>query len=164
MHRFFSDSGRQVSLSWVALLRIMIGLVFLTTWFSNFQKGFYTPDGLLDFFTNVFPQSENPLEWYAAFINQVILPVRGVFAPFQLVAEFLLGAALLVGIFTPFFSLVGGFFLVNTFLATFGHDWPWAYLMPIGVLGVVFLTHAGRALGIDAYLLKRFGAGHFLLW
>lgn len=147
----------QTPLSWLALLRIMIGLVFLTTWLSNFLKGYYTPDGLQYFFTNVFPQSDNSLTWYAAFINGVILPARAVFAPFQLVAEFVLGLALLVGAFTPFFCLAGIFFLANTFLATFGHDWPWAYGMPMGVLGICFLAQAGRAVGVDAWLYKRFG-------
>ena len=151
-------------LFWLALLRVMIGLVFLTTWGSNLFKGFYTPDGLLNFFTNVFPQSENPLRWYADFINNVILPVRGVFAPFQLVTEFLMGLALLVGAFTPLACAAAVFFLLNTFLATFGHDWPWAYFMPIGVLGVCFLARAGRGLGVDAYLHKRFGEPKFPLW
>jgi uncharacterized membrane protein YphA (DoxX/SURF4 family) len=164
MSLIFDEQRPKTPLLWLALLRAMIGVVFLTTWYSNLGKGFYTPDGLLDFFTNVFPQSQNPLGWYAAFIDGVILPARGVFAPFQLVAEFLLGLGLLVGAFTPFFSLAGAFFLLNTFLATFGHDWPWAYLMPMGVLGVVFLSRAGRALGIDAFLAKRFGERFTLLW
>ena len=145
------------SLTWIALLRIMIGLVFLTTWYSNLQKGFYTADGLQTFFTDVFPQDQNPLSWYAGFIQEVILPIRAVFAPFQLVAEFLLAVALIIGTFTPFFSLAGLFFLVNTFLAGFGMDWPWAYLMPIGVLAVTLLSRAGRSLGVDAWLLQRFG-------
>lgn len=164
MSLIFEEQRPKTPLLWLALLRVMIGLVFLTTWYSNLSKGFYTPDGLLEFFTNVFPQSQNPLGWYAAFIDGVILPARGVFAPFQLVAEFLLGLGLLVGAFTPFFSLAGAFFLLNTFLATFGHDWPWAYWMPMGVLGVVFLSRAGRALGIDAFLVKRFGERFTLLW
>jgi uncharacterized membrane protein YphA (DoxX/SURF4 family) len=147
----------KISLSWVALLRIMMGLMFLTTWYSNLQKGFYTPDGLLGFFTEVFPISENPLTFYAAFIENVIIPIRHLFAPFQLVAEFLLGLALLVGFFTPVFSLGGIIFLINTFLLTFGHDWIWAYFMPIGILTVCTLTLAGRALGADGLLLKRFG-------
>ena len=138
-------------------MRVMLGLVFLTTWASNLSKGFYTADGLLNFFTNVFPQSENSLTWYADFINNVILPVRGIFAPFQLVTEFLMGLALLVGFLTPLTSVAAAFFLLNTFLATFGHDWPWAYFMPIGILGVCFLVRAGRSAGVDAFLLKRFG-------
>jgi len=62
----------QVSLRWVALLRILLGVMFITTWFSNFSKGFYTPQGLVVFFTQVFPQSENPLAWYAHPINQFV--------------------------------------------------------------------------------------------
>lgn len=164
MPALFKNSEPRVALSWIALLRIMVGLVFLSTWAFNLADGFYTPDGLLQFFTEFFPQSENPLTWYAAFINNVILPIRGVFAPFQLILEFLLGLALLVGFFTPLSSLAGIFFLINTMLATFGQDWLWAYLMPISILAVTFLTQAGRALGVDAYLLKRYGDRGLLLW
>lgn len=153
-----------IPLTWIALLRAMVGLVILTSWLSNLFKGYYTPDGLLKFFTEVFPQSENPLGWYAAFIENGILPVRGIFAPFQLVAEGLLGLALLLGAFTPFFSLAGIFFLINTFLATFGHDWPWAYIMPITILVVVLLTRAGRALGVDGWLAKKYGERGSLIW
>jgi thiosulfate dehydrogenase (quinone) large subunit len=153
-----------VSLRWIALLRILVGLVILTSWLSNAFKGYYTPAGLLEFFTSVFPQSENPLGFYARFITDVILPIRDVFAPFQLVGEFLLGLALLLGLFTRIFSLVGIFFLLNTFLATFGHDWPWAYFMPITILVVVFLTRAGRAWGLDRLLYARFGERGALLW
>ena len=62
------------------------------------------------------------------------------------------------------FSVAGIFFLINTFLATYSHDWPWAYWMPIGILGVCLLARTGRSLGVDAYLLKRFGEPKFLLW
>jgi uncharacterized membrane protein YphA (DoxX/SURF4 family) len=164
MKSLFSKDSLQTPMMWLALLRIMIGLMFITTWLSNLTKGLYTPDGLQNFFTNVFPQAQNPLSWYAAFIDTVILPIRTVFAPFQLVTEFLLGFALLLGVFTPLTSLFGIFFLINTFLATMGHDWPWAYLMPIGVLGVLFLARAGRAAGLDALLVRKFGKRRFPFW
>ena len=154
----------QVPLFWVSLLRIMLGLLFLTTWWSNQSKGFYTPDGLQYFFTQVFPQSGNSLTWYAAFIENIILPARSVFAPFQLVTEFLIGVFLLVGFLTPYTSAAGAFFILNTFLATFGHDWPWSYLMILGLLFVVLFTRAGRSLGVDAWLMNRRGAPDFFLW
>jgi uncharacterized membrane protein YphA (DoxX/SURF4 family) len=146
-----------IPLFWLALLRMLVGLVFLTTWVNNLSDGLYTPAGLLRFFTQVFPQSENPLAWYAAFINSVILPVHSAFAPFQMVAELLIALALLTGFLTPLFSLGAIFFLINTLLATAGHDWIWAYLMPIGILAVVALAHAGRSAGLDAWLARRFG-------
>jgi uncharacterized membrane protein YphA (DoxX/SURF4 family) len=155
MNKFSSESKPLVSLSWIALLRILMGVLFLTTWLSNLNKGFYTPDGLLNFFTNVFPQSNNPLTWYAAFIDNVILPIRGFFAPFQLIGEFLLGLFLLMGFLTPWTSAAAAFFIINTFLATFGHDWPWSYATIEGILFVVFFTRAGRSLGVDAWLSKR---------
>ena len=144
-------------LSWMALLRMLMGVLFLTTWGSNLFKGFYTPDGLLVFFTEIFPQSENPLGLYSAFINGVILPIRGVFAPFQLVTEFLLGLFLLIGFLTPWTSVAAAFFILNTFLATLGHDWPWSYVTILGILFVVFWTRAGRSLGVDARLAARRG-------
>jgi NADH:ubiquinone reductase (H+-translocating) len=157
MHHSDPLAQPKTPLYWLALLRIMVGLLFVTTWVNNLIEGLYTPDGLVRLFTEVYPQSENPLAFYAAFIENVILPVRAVFAPFQMVSELMLGLALLVGFFTPLFSLAGIFFLLNTFLATFMQDWYWSHIMPIVILAVVMLTHAGRAWGIDAVLARRFG-------
>ena len=157
MKSLLASDTQRVPLAWISLLRIMLGILILTTWSSNLTKGFYTPDGLLEFFTNVFPQAENPLTWYAAFINNTILPVRNIFAPFQLVSEFLLGLFLLLGLFTPYSSAAGIFFILNTFLATFGHDWPWSYAMMVAILGVTMLTRAGRSLGLDNLFYKRRG-------
>jgi uncharacterized membrane protein YphA (DoxX/SURF4 family) len=164
MKKLLVPQEPKVPLSWVAWLRILMGLLFLTTWVVNLVSGFYTPDGLLRFFNEFFPQSENPLRFYASFIENVILPIRGIFAPFQLVTELIMGLGLLVGAFTPFFSLAGIFFLANTFLASIGQDWPWAYIMPICILGVTFFTRSGRSLGIDARLLKKYGERGFLWW
>jgi uncharacterized membrane protein YphA (DoxX/SURF4 family) len=164
MKIFSHEFEPKVPLSWITVLRVVVGLMFLLTWLPNFLHGLYTPEGLLMFFTEEFPQSENSLVFYANFIEGVILPIRHVFAPFQLVAEFLMGLAILVGAFTPLASIAGIFFLLNTMLATFGHDWLWSYILPISILFVTLFTRAGRAVGLDAYLLKRFGERHFLLW
>ena len=164
MQNISTASPPRVSLSWIAGLRILVGLVFLTSWISNLLQGFYTPDGLQTFFTEIYPQASNPLAFYAAFINGIILPIRSVFAPFQMVTEGLMAVGLVVGAFTPLFSLTGIFFLLNTFLATLGHDWPWSYILPMAVLVVTYFTRAGRALGVDSYFLKRFGQRSRLFW
>lgn len=164
MKIFSRDFEPRIPLTWIAILRIMVGVMLLSTWLPNFLDGVYTPDGLLVFFTEEFPQSENPLGFYANFIDGVILPIRNVFAPFQLIAELLLGLAILLGAFTPLASIAGIFFLINTMLATFGHDWLWSYILPISILTVTLPTHAGRVIGVDSYLLKRFGERNFFLW
>ena len=164
MKIFSDDFNPKVPLTWIAALRIMVGLMFVLTWLPNFLDGLYTPEGLLVFFTEEFPQSENALGFYANFIDGVILPMRHVFAPFQLVSELLMGLAILLGLFTPLASITGIFFLLNTMLATFGHDWLWSYILPISILAVTLFTHAGRAIGIDAILFKKFGERSFFLW
>jgi len=139
----------------LAALRIMMGLLFLTTWYENVQKGFYTPAGLLHFFTDVYPQSHNPISLYAAFIEHVLLPARAVFAPFQFVAELGLGVFLVLGILTPVAGIAGALLLANIFLATFGSEWPWTYLSLIGVCLAVAISRSGRVFGFDAYLSRR---------
>ena len=72
MMKFFSrDFEPQVPLTWIAALRIVVGLMFVLTWLPNFLDGVYTPDGLLIFFTEDFPQSENALGFYANFIEGI---------------------------------------------------------------------------------------------
>ena len=164
MKIFSDDFNPKVPLTWIAALRILVGLMFVLTWLPNFLDGLYTPEGLLIFFTEEFPQSENALGFYANFVEGVILPIRHVFAPFQLVTELLMGLAILLGLFTPLASIAGIFFLLNTMLATFGHDWLWSYILPISILAVTLFTHAGRAIGVDAILLKKFGERSFFLW
>lgn len=153
----------RIPLFWVALLRIAIGLMFLTTWFSNFTKDLYTPDGLENFLHGQL--NEDSLGFYRTFIEDVIIPIKGVFAPFQLVSEFLLAVALLVGLFTRPAAILGAFFLINTYLISIGTgEWPWSYFIPLTVLGVIFFTNAGRALGLDAWLKEKYGESRFGLW
>jgi hypothetical protein len=52
MSTSFKNSEPRVALSWIALLRVMVGLVFLSTWAFNLADGFYTPDGLLSYPSN----------------------------------------------------------------------------------------------------------------
>lgn len=149
---------------WIALLRIMIGLLFLTVTYSNIEHGFYSAEGLHRFFNEVFPQSANPLRFYAAFIERVILPVAGPFSTFQAIAEPLMGLAFVFGVFTPL-AVVGGIvFIANTFLATFGHDWPWSYIMMCAIMFTVAVTQSGRTLGVDGWLARRFGSHRWYLW
>ncbi len=144
---------------WLAALRIMMGVIFLTTWLANVQKGFYTPAGLEDFFTRVYPQSHNPIAPYAAFIQNVLLPSRAVFGPIQFAGEFALGVALLLGIFTPVAGIAGAFLLFNIFLATYGTEWPWTYLSLIVVCIAVAASRSGRTFGIDRSLVSRIPRG-----
>ena len=150
----------------VALLRITLGLIILVTWYDNLQKGVYTADGMIGLFNYIFIDNGGGPAWYQTLIQSTILQVPGAFAAFQMVAEFLLGLGLLVGGLTPLAGALATLFFFNLFLAYFGgSEWIWTYvLLTVSALTVTF-TRAGRTLGLDQYLLARWGEPPYpFLW
>ena len=90
-----STEHRGVSLSWIALLRIMMGLVFLTTWFNNLNKGLYG-DGFLPFIQGWADGTE--FRWYADFLYNVVIPNIEILRVVQVVTEgLIMGVFLLIG-------------------------------------------------------------------
>jgi uncharacterized membrane protein YphA (DoxX/SURF4 family) len=143
--------GREVSLSWIALLRVMMGLVFLTTWLSNLSKG-YLP----------FIQSwadGTSFRWYADFLYNVVIPNSEIFRVVQIVIEGLfMGLFLTIGLLTPLSAVISWLFAVNLFLASFGTgEWPWTYIMMGVMLAIIAITRAGRSFGVDSWLVKKWG-------
>jgi uncharacterized membrane protein YphA (DoxX/SURF4 family) len=163
MIKSWIEDSPKTSLFWIALLRIMLGLLFLTQWYDNLVNDVYTAEGLNGQFNYFFNNSQMPLEWYMTFIHDLIVPIAPTFASFQLVAELFIGLALIVGFITPLVSLAAAFFIANTFLLSWGADWPWSYLTILSILGVLFFTKAGRVIGVDAWLLQRAG-DKYPLW
>jgi uncharacterized membrane protein YphA (DoxX/SURF4 family) len=147
---------RDVSLSWMAVLRVMMGLVFLTTWFSNLSKGLYG-DGFLPFIQGW--ANGTDFRFYAAFLNGVVIPNIEILRVVQVVTEgLIMGLFLILGLFTPLSAAVAWLFVVNLFLASYGTgEWPWTYVMMGIVLAVIALTRAGRSFGLDAWLLEKRG-------
>lgn len=145
-----------VSLNWIVILRVMMGLVFLTTWFSNLNKGLYG-DGFEPFIQGWADGTD--FRWYAAFLNEVIIPNIEILRVVQVVTEgLIMGLFLTLGLFTPLSAAAAWFFVVNLFLASFGTgEWPWTYVMMGVMLAVIAVTRAGRSFGLDAWLLERWG-------
>ena len=147
---------RTVSLNWIALLRVMMGLVFMTTWLSNLNKGLYG-EGFLPFIQGWADGTD--FRWYAAFLNGVVIPNIEILRVVQVVTEgLIMGLFLTLGLFTPLSAATAWFFVVNLFLASFGTgEWPWTYIMMGVILGVIALTRAGRSAGLDAWLAEKRG-------
>ena len=142
----------------VSLLRITIGLILVVTWYDNLQKGVYTADGIIGLFNGIFNDTGGGPAFYQALINSTILQIPGPFGLFQMVAELLMGLALLFGVLTPLAAAGATLFFFNLFLAYFGgHEWIWTYVLLTVSALVTALTQAGRAWGVDQMLLKRFG-------
>ena len=145
-----------ISLNWIVILRVMMGLVFLTTWFSNLSKGLYG-DGFLPFIQGWADGTE--FRWYASFLYNVVIPNIEILRVVQVVTEgLIMGLFLIIGLFTPISAVIAWFFAVNLFLASFGTgEWPWTYIIMGVLLAVIALTRSGRSFGIDTWLTSKRG-------
>jgi uncharacterized membrane protein YphA (DoxX/SURF4 family) len=140
----------------LALLRILMGAMFVAVWAENLRKDLYTPDGYRDFITDLAQQTD--ITWYGDFILEFVAPNAAVFAYGQLVLELVvMGLFLLAGFLTPVSALVSAGFSLNLLLASWGvpGEWQGTYVMMIAILLAVAVGQAGRTLGIDARLARK---------
>ena len=140
----------------LAVLRILMGGMFLAVWAENLRKELYTPDGYREFISDLADKTD--VAFYGDFINKVVVPNAALFAYGQLGLELVvMGVFLLVGFLTPISALVAAGFSVNLLLASWGvpGEWQGTYVMMIAILLAVAVGQAGRTLGVDARLARK---------
>jgi uncharacterized membrane protein YphA (DoxX/SURF4 family) len=142
----------------IVILRVVLGIIFLVTWWENMQKGLYQADNFAGFINWL--ADGHPIGFYGAFLTNVIAPIAPVFGTFQMITELGMGLALLIGALTPLTSLGATFFFLNLFMSYLNPntgEWIWTYVLLIAAAVVVGLARSGRAWGIDAWLLNKRG-------
>ncbi len=99
--------------------------------------------------------SETGYDFYVPFLTHVVIPFAGIFAFLVAWCEVAVGAALLLGFATRAAALCGIILCVNILLATgtsvLSDEAPVYFTV---MLITVYLTAAGRALGLDVLLRK----------
>jgi uncharacterized membrane protein YphA (DoxX/SURF4 family) len=145
----------------MVLMRVILGVIILVTWYDNLTKGLYTADGLTGFFNWLFDAengNSSSLTFYKSILDTIIIPIAGVFGGFQMVTELLMGMGLLLGGFTRFFGVAAVVFFLNLFLAYFGgHEWIWTYVLLLLSALAVAQIRAGRRWGIDQWITRTWG-------
>jgi len=151
----------------IALLRIVVGAWFLKAVWTKLTLGYLA--GVVPYptvsprFLGFQPRrvaefaADNPVGWYKDFLQNTVLPHAKVFATLQAYGEVVVGIGLVLGLFTGLAALIGLALAVNFGLATqwmsFGQQGFHVLLITSMILFV--LTRAGRAWGIDGWLLAR---------
>lgn len=96
--------------------------------------------------------------WYKSFLTDLVVPNREVFGYLVMSGEILVGLCLVLGLLTRFSSIVGLFMLLNYYFGP-GMARGAAVLAQqqtfIVALIVIFLSNAGRTLGLDSLLFKK---------
>lgn len=130
----------------IALLRIYIGYKWVTAGFGKISSGGFDAGGFIQMAT------DNPAvpSWWASFLETVAVPNQGLFSFMVMWGEFLVGIALLAGIFTNFAALMG--VTLNLSFLFSGSGMLDAQMAVITVFVVIAGSNAGR-FGLDRWVL-----------
>ena len=145
-------SARHVSI-W--LFRVLIG----TMWFQGSLWKLPLPvSGGFQYWAGQLAE-HSAYAWHAALVKDVLLPNIHLLDPAVWLTETFLGVALMLGIAVRLAGAVGALFMLNLWIGLYRNDaeWPWNTLFLAMVQLFFLLDHAGRSLGLDAWLARRPG-------
>ncbi len=150
-------NAREKTYLWyVVILRLYIGYYLLNQGIRKFLRDFPHGDWIARQIGDLDKIDLYP--WYKSFLANFVVPHREIFGYLVMSGEILVGLCLLLGLLTRFSSLVGIFLLINYYLGP-GMARGGALLAQqqtfIVCLIVLFLTNAGRSLGMDALLFRK---------
>jgi thiosulfate dehydrogenase [quinone] large subunit len=149
------DWGPKIPMEYLALIRIMLGLAFLSNGLQKVLTGYLGSGAALT--TYVEGQLRGPFTdpLYRSFLQGVLLPNADAFAPLLVVAELLVGLGLVLGLGTRLAAVGAVFLSLNYWLAAGPLSTP-AQLRSFLIIGiVVLLAVPGVAWGLDGRLLGR---------
>ena len=145
--------GRAHAASGLALVRLIIGVEFVSVFFENLGKGAYTAAGYAGVINYYIKNGHSPAAWKS--VLGFMASHAAMAAPMQAATEITLGILLVIGLFTRPAALVAFLFLGTLWFTELGTSWIWELLVPVvACLGLV-VGHAGRAWGVDALLARR---------
>jgi len=138
----------------LAILRIMLGALFVWVFFENLGKGLYTADGYAALIQYYIGSGHAPAVWKS--VMAVMASHASIAAPMQGVTELTFGICLLLGILTRPIALGAFGLLTSLWVSEWGTAWIWELLVPMTVALCLFLGAAGRRFAVDTVLAARF--------
>jgi uncharacterized membrane protein YphA (DoxX/SURF4 family) len=126
-------------ISWPAVLRLMLGALFVSVFFENLEKNLYTVSGYSGLIDDYAARNNAPSLWSDHFMK-FISDHASFFAPVQAVFELSLGILLVLGIASGVVALVTAGHLTALWISELGLFWVWELLSLIVVAVVVGLA------------------------
>ena len=138
----------------MALLRILMGVLFLSVYIENLHKGLYSTHGYRGLIEYYITKGHSPEAWKA--IMRLVAANAVVFAPIQGVTELMFGLLLTTGTMSRVTAFGAFGLLTSLWVSEWGTGWIWELLIPMGVAFVLALAPAGRIWGFDSVLHRKF--------
>jgi len=137
----------------LALVRLTIGALFVSTFFENLGKGAYTAAGYAGVINYYIKASHSPAAWKS--VLGLMASHAAMAAPVQAMTEISVGILLVIGLFTRPVAFVAFLFLGSLWVTEWGTSWIWELLVPVLASLGLAVGRAGRTWGIDAWLSRR---------
>jgi uncharacterized membrane protein YphA (DoxX/SURF4 family) len=137
----------------LALVRMIIGAMFVWVFFENKGKGLYTPGGYAGLINYYIKASHCPAAWKA--VMGLAASHAAIAAPMQAMTEISLGILLLIGLVTRPAAFVAFLFLGSLWISELGTSWIWELLVSVVASLALAIGCAGRRWGVDAWLSQR---------
>jgi len=137
----------------LALVRLIIGAMFVSVFFENLGKGLYRPAGYAGLINYYITHDHAPAPWKA--VMALAASHASMAAPLQGVTEISLGILLVLGLFTRPAAFVAFLFLGSLWVSELGTSWIWELLPPVVASLGLSIGRAGRKWGVDAWLSQR---------
>jgi uncharacterized membrane protein YphA (DoxX/SURF4 family) len=131
--------ARHMQISWPAVLRLMLGALFVSTFFENLEKNLYTVPGYSGLIDDYAARNNAPGLWSDHFMK-FISDHASFFAPVQAVFELSLGILLVLGIASGIVAMITAGHLTALWISELGIFWVWELLSLIVVAVVVGLA------------------------
>ena len=143
----------------LSLLRVMLGVLFITVWVENLRKDLYDPGPYAALINGYADEGDAPGFWKE--LIRFVADNAEVFSKLQLVAELAFGILLLLGLFTRIVGLLAGGFLTTLWISEIGvpNEWVWSLVSPALVALTVALLPEADRFGARGALQSRIGAG-----
>jgi uncharacterized membrane protein YphA (DoxX/SURF4 family) len=137
----------------LAILRVALGALFLSTFFENLGKGLYGAEGYAGLIHSYIQHGHAPTVWkqvmgFTAAHAAVAGPMQGVF-------EASLGVLLILGLFSRPAALAAFGFLTGLWVSEWGIGWIWELLVPMVVAAALTLGPSDKRAAVDVELARR---------
>lgn len=138
----------------MAIARVIVGYMWFQQTLWKLPPDWGGPGGLRHFMEEA---GTYAVPWFRAFVNGVVLPHFGLFAPQVWAGETVIAISLVFGLFGRLGGIMAGVMGINLYFAQsrVPGEWYWTYVF-IALLGFIFgFSRAGRVWGLDALLVPR---------
>ena len=137
----------------LALVRVIIGAMLVSTFFENLGKGLYTAGGYSGLINQYIKAGHSPAAWKA--VMGFVASHAAIAAPLQAMTEISFGVLLVIGLLTRPVAFAAFLYLGSLWVSEWGISWIWELLVPVVAALGVAVGRGGRAWGVDARLAQR---------